>query len=39
MIIETLSTFPPCTIRLWVPMMRIAQEKGILEFHAHDLRD
>lgn len=38
--IETLSTFPEmfdCV--MGSSMMRIAQEKGILEFSAHDLRD
>lgn len=40
MIIETLSTFPDMyTSVMGASMMRIAQEKGILEFHAHDLRD
>ena len=40
MIIETLSTFPDMyTSVVGASMMRIAQEKGILEFHAHDLRD
>lgn len=40
MIIETLSTFPDMYASVMgVSMMRIAQEKGILEFHAHDLRD
>ena len=40
MIIETLSTFP-CMYDSVMnsSMMRIAQEKGILDFHAHDLRD
>ncbi len=40
MIIETLSTFPfMYDSVMGTSMMRIAQEKGILEFHAHDLRD
>ena len=40
MIIETLSTFPDMYASVMgASMMRIAQEKGILEFHAHDLRD
>lgn len=40
MIIETLSTFPHMYASVMgASMMRIAQEKGILEFHAHDLRD
>ena len=40
MIIETLSTFP-CMYDSVMnsSMMRIAQEKGILDFHAYDLRD
>lgn len=40
MIIETLSTFPSMYDSVMgTSMMRIAQEKGILEFHAYDLRD
>ena len=40
MIIETLSTFPQMYDSVMgTSMMRIAQEKGILDFHAHDLRD
>lgn len=40
MIIETLSTFPSMYDSVMgVSMMRIAQEKNILRFHAHDLRD
>ena len=40
MIIETLSTFPDMYESVMgASMMRIAQEKGILEFRAHDLRD
>ncbi len=40
MIIETLSTFPDMyTSVMGTSMMRIAQEKGILQFHAYDLRD
>ena len=40
MIIETLSTFPDMYASVMgASMMRIAQEKGILEFHVHDLRD
>ncbi|MEA5019446.1 MAG: tRNA (guanosine(37)-N1)-methyltransferase TrmD [Gordonibacter sp.] len=40
MIIETLSTFPSMYDSVMgTSMMRIAQDKGILEFHAHDLRD
>lgn len=40
MIIETLSTFPDMyTSVMGTSMMRIAQDKGILQFHAHDLRD
>ncbi|MEG0302050.1 tRNA (guanosine(37)-N1)-methyltransferase TrmD [Gordonibacter sp.] len=40
MIIETLSTFPSMYDSVMgTSMMRIAQEKGILQFHAHDLRD
>ena len=40
MIIETLSTFPDMYASVMgSSMMRIAQEKGILEFKAHDLRD
>ena len=40
MIIETLSTFPAMYGSVMgSSMMRIAQEKGILEFKAHDLRD
>ena len=40
MIIETLSTFPDMYASVMgASMMRIAQEKSILEFHAHDLRD
>lgn len=40
MIIETLSTFPLMYESVMgASMMRIAQEKGILQFHAHDLRD
>ncbi len=40
MIIETLSTFPDMYASVMgASMMRIAQEKGILNFHAYDLRD
>lgn len=40
MIIETLSTFPDMYESVMAAsMMRIAQEKGILDFKAHDLRD
>ncbi len=40
MIIETLSTFPDMYASVMgASMMRIAQEKGILQFHAYDLRD
>ena len=40
MIIETLSTFPDMYESIMgASMMRIAQEKGILDFKAHDLRD
>lgn len=40
MIIDTLSVFPHCYDSIMnESMMRIAQEKGLLEFHAHDLRD
>lgn len=40
MIIETLSTFPGMYDSVMgASMMRIAQEKGILRFRAHDLRD
>ena len=40
MIIETLSTFPDIYASVMgASMMRIAQAKGILEVHAHDLRD
>lgn len=40
MIIETLSTFPDMYASVMgASMMRIAQEKGILNFTAHDLRD
>ena len=40
MIIETLSTFPAMYDSVMgTSMMRIAQEKGILRFTAHDLRD
>ena len=40
MIIETLSTFPDMySSVMGTSMMRIAQEKGILQFKAHDLRD
>ncbi len=40
MIVETLSTFPHMFDSVMgSSMMRIAQEKGVLEFHAHDLRD
>ena len=40
MIIETLSTFPYMYDSVMnSSMMRIAQEKGILDFHAYDLRD
>lgn len=40
MIIETLSTFPDMYASVMgASMMRIAQEKGILNFYAHDLRD
>lgn len=38
--IETLSVFPHCYDSIMnESMMRIAQEKGYLEFKAHDLRD
>ncbi len=40
MIIETLSTFPDMYASVMgASMMRIAQDKGILHFAAHDLRD
>lgn len=40
MLVETLSTFPGMYDSVMgSSMMRLAQEKGILEFHAHDLRD
>lgn len=40
MIIETLSTFPDMYDSVMgTSIMRIAQEKGILEFQAYDLRD
>lgn len=40
MLIETLSTFPGMYESVMgASMMRIAQEKSILEFRAHDLRD
>ena len=40
MIIETLSTFPHCFDSVMnESIMKRAQEKGILEFYAHDLRD
>ena len=40
MLIETLSTFPDMySSVMGCSMMRRAQEKGILEFHAYDLRD
>lgn len=40
MIVDTLSTFPGMYDSVMgTSMMRIAQEKGALEFHAHDLRD
>ncbi len=40
MIIETLSTFPGMYDSVMnSSMMRIAEEKGILDFHAYDLRD
>lgn len=40
MIIETLSTFPDMYESVMgASMMRIAQEKGILDFKAYDLRD
>ena len=40
MIIETLSTFPDMYASVMgASMMRRAQEKGILQFVAHDLRD
>ena len=40
MIIETLSTFPSMYDSVMgSSMMRIAQEKGIISFKAHDLRD
>lgn len=40
MIIETLSTFPSMYDSVMdSSMMRIAQEKGIIDFRAHDLRD
>ena len=38
--IDTLSTFPDMFESVMgASMMRIAREKGILDFHAHDLRD
>lgn len=38
--IDTLSTFPGMYDSVMgASMMRIAQERGILDFHAHDLRD
>jgi len=38
--IDTLSTFPDMfSSVMGASMMRIAREKGILDFHAHDLRD
>ena len=38
--IETLSVFPHCYDSIMnESMMRIAQEKGYLDFTAHDLRD
>ena len=40
MIVETLSTFPHMYDSIMgSSMMKIAQEKGILDFRAHDLRD
>lgn len=40
MLIETLSTFPDMySSVMGTSMMRIAQEKGIVQFKAHDLRD
>ena len=40
MIIETLSTFPSMYDSVMgTSMMRIAQDKGILDFRTHDLRD
>lgn len=40
MLIETLSVFPQCFDSVMnESMMKRAQEKGILEFRAHDLRD
>lgn len=40
MLIETLSTFPKCYDSVMnESIMKRAQQKGILEFHAHDLRD
>ena len=40
MIIETLSTFPHCFDSVMnASIMKRAQEKGVLEFYAHDLRD
>ena len=40
MLIETLSTFPHMYDSVMgESMMKRAQEKGILEFRAHDLRD
>ncbi len=40
MLIETLSTFPRMYDSVMgTSMMQRAQDKGILEFHAHDLRD
>ena len=40
MIIETLSTFPHCFDSVMnESIMKRAQEKGVLEFYAHDLRD
>lgn len=40
MLVETLSTFPAMFDSVMgTSMMRIAQEKGILTFRAHDLRD
>ena len=40
MLVETLSTFPDMyNSVMGSSMMRIAQEKGYLDFHAYDLRD
>ena len=40
MLIETLSVFPQCYDSIMnESIMKRAQDKGILEFRAHDLRD